>query len=177
MLYVGEVIGDGHPPMVDIAVDPIDGTTLLSKGLPGAIAAIALSARGTMKVPFQFAYMNKIAVGKAAKDVIDINAPVETNLSNIAEAMGRRVEELTVEVLDRTRHDQLLAEIRKAGARVKLISDGDVAAGIHARPPGFGRRRAHGHRRHHGRRPHRRGHPMHRRSHSVQGLAQKRGGT
>ena len=104
MLYVGELIGDGHDPKVDIAVDPIDGTTLLSKGLPGAIAAIALSAQGTMKVPFQFAYMDKIAVGKAAKDVIDINAPVETNLSNIAKAMGRRVEELTVEVLDRPRH-------------------------------------------------------------------------
>ena len=138
MLYVGELIGDGHDPKVDIAVDPIDGTTLLSKGLPGAIAAIALSARGTMKVPFQFAYMNKIAVGKAAKDVIDINAPVETNLSNIAKAMGRRVEELTVEVLDRTRHHQLLVEIRSAGARVKLISDGDVAAGIHAALPDSG---------------------------------------
>ena len=138
MLYVGEEIGDGHDPKVDIAVDPIDGTTLLSKGLPGAIAAIALSARGTMKVPFQFAYMDKIAVGKAAKDVIDINAPVETNLSNIAEAMGRRVEELTVEVLDRPRHDRLLAEIRSAGARVKLISDGDVAAGIHAALPDSG---------------------------------------
>jgi fructose-1,6-bisphosphatase II len=138
MLYVGEEIGDGHDPKVDIAVDPIDGTTLLSKGLPGAIAAIALSARGTMKVPFQFAYMNKIAVGKAAKDVIDINAPVKTNLRNTARAMGRSVEELTVVVLDRPRHDRLLAEIRSTGARVKLISDGDVAAGIHAALPDSG---------------------------------------
>ena len=138
MLYVGEEIGDGHDPKVDIAVDPIDGTTLLSKGLPGAIAAIALSARGNMRVPFQFAYMNKIAVGKAAKDVIDINAPVETNLRNTAEAMGRSVEELTVVVLDRPRHDELLAEIRSTGARVKLISDGDVAAGIHAALPDSG---------------------------------------
>ena len=138
MLYVGEVIGDGHDPKVDIAVDPIDGTTLLSKGLPGAIAAIALSARGHMKVPFQFAYMDKIAVGKAAKDVIDINAPVETNLRKTAEAMERSVEELTVVVLDRPRHDQLLAEIRATGARVKLISDGDVAAGIHAALPDSG---------------------------------------
>ena len=138
MLYVGEEIGDGHDPKVDIAVDPIDGTTLLSKGLPGAIAAIALSARGNMRVPFQFAYMNKIAVGKAAKDVIDINAPVETNLRNTARAMGRSVEELTVVVLDRPRHDELLAEIRGAGARVKLISDGDVAAGIHAALPDSG---------------------------------------
>ena len=138
MLYVGEVIGDGHDPKVDIAVDPIDGTTLLSKGLPGAIAAIALSARGFMKVPFQFAYMDKIAVGKAAKDVIDINAPVETNLRKTAEAMERSVEELTVVVLDRPRHDKLLAEIRATGARVKLISDGDVAAGIHAALPDSG---------------------------------------
>ena len=138
MLYVGEVIGDGHDPKVDIAVDPIDGTTLLSKGLPGAIAAIALSARGHMKVPFQFAYMDKIAVGKAAKDVIDINAPVETNLRKTAEAMERSVEELTVVVLDRPRHDRLLAEIRATGARVKLISDGDVAAGIHAALPDSG---------------------------------------
>ena len=138
MLYVGEEIGDGHDPKVDIAVDPIDGTTLLSKGLPGAIAAIALSARGNMKVPFQFAYMNKIAVGKAAKDVIDINAPLETNLGNTAKAMGRSVEELTVVVLDRPRHDRLLAEIRDAGARVKLITDGDVAAGIHAALPDSG---------------------------------------
>ncbi len=138
MLYVGEEIGDGHDPKVDIAVDPIDGTTLLSKGLPGAIAAIALSARGNMKVPFQFAYMNKIAVGKAAKDVIDIDAPVETNLRNTAKAMGRSVEELTVVVLDRPRHGQLLAEIRDAGARVKLITDGDVAAGIHAALPDSG---------------------------------------
>ena len=89
-------------------------------------------------MPFQFAYMNKIAVGKAAKDVIDINAPVETNLRNTARAMGRSVEELTVVVLDRPRHDQLLAEIRSTGARVKLISDGDVAAGIHAALPDSG---------------------------------------
>ncbi len=135
MLYIGERIGDGSPPEVDIAVDPIDGTTLMSKGLPGAIAVLALSARGTMSVPRQVAYMNKIAVGEQAKDAIDINAPVETNLRNVAKAMGRRVEELTTVVLDRPRHEQLLAEIRATGARVKLISDGDVAAGIHAAMP------------------------------------------
>ena len=138
MLFIGEYIGDGHPPKVDIAVDPVDGTTLLSKGLPGAIAALALSARGTMKVPPQFAYMNKIAVGRDAKDVIDINAPVKTNLYNVAEAMSRKVEELTVVVLDRPRHTQLLADIRAAGARVQLISDGDIAAGIHAALPESG---------------------------------------
>ena len=138
MLYIGERIGDGSPPQVDIAVDPIDGTTLLSKGLPGAIAAVALSARGTMNVPGQIVYVNKIAVGKEAKDAIDIDASVETNLKNVAEAMGRRVEEVTVVVLDRPRHEQLLADIRAVGARVKLITDGDVAAGIHAALPDSG---------------------------------------
>ena len=119
-------------------MDPIDGTTLLSKGLPGAIAAVALSASGTMHVPDNVFYVNKIAVGKDARDAIDINASVEANLTNIADAMGRRVSEITVVVLDRPRHDQLLAEIRAAGARVKLITDGDIAAGIHAALPESG---------------------------------------
>ena len=132
MLYNGEVIGDGAGPGMDIAVDPIDGTTLLSKGLPGAIAVIALSERGTMNCPREVVYMNKIAVGKEAKDVIDINASVEANLKNIAKAMGRRISELTVTVLDRPRHELLIDDIRSAGARIKLISDGDIAAGIHA---------------------------------------------
>lgn len=138
MLYVDEHIGDGSPPRVDIAVDPIDGTTLLSKGLPGAIAAIALSARGTMHVPRGLFYMNKIAVGIEARDVIDIEAPVDLNLQNIASALGRKIGEVTVAVLDRPRHQELLAEIRRAGARVKLISDGDVAAGIQAALPETG---------------------------------------
>ena len=132
MLYNGEVIGDGVGPGMDIAVDPIDGTTLLSKGLPGAIAVIALSERGTMNCPREVVYMNKIAVGKEAKDVIDINASVETNLTNVAKAKGRKISELTVIVLDRPRHEQLIDDIRSAGARIKLISDGDIAAGIHA---------------------------------------------
>ena len=132
MLYNGEVIGDGAGPGMDIAVDPIDGTTLLSKGLPGSIAVIALSERGTMNCPQEVVYMNKIAVGKEAKDVIDINASVESNLKNIAKAMGRRISELTVTVLDRPRHELLIDDIRSAGARIKLISDGDIAAGIHA---------------------------------------------
>ena len=132
MLYIGERIGDGSDPKVDIAVDPIDGTTLLSKGLPGAIAAVALSAQGTMNCPRELVYMSKIAVGRAARDVIDINAPVDVNLENIARATGRHIRELTVVVLDRPRHDDLLKDIRNSGARVKLISDGDVAAGIQA---------------------------------------------
>ncbi|MEE9284595.1 MAG: class II fructose-bisphosphatase [Dehalococcoidia bacterium] len=138
MLYIGERIGSGAPPEVDIAVDPIDGTTLLSKGLPGAIAVLALSARGTMNCPRQVVYMNKIAVGREAEGVIDIEAPVEDNLKRIAKAKGVKVNDITVVVLDRPRHQDLLAEIRRAGARVKQITDGDVAAGIHAAMPESG---------------------------------------
>ena len=132
MLYNGEVIGDGTGPKLDIAVDPIDGTTLLSKGLPGAIAVIAISERGTMNCPKETFYMDKIAVGKEARDAIDINASVETTLKNIAIAKGKTVGELTVIVLDRPRHAQLLEDIRSAGARIKLISDGDVVAVLQA---------------------------------------------
>ncbi len=138
MLYNGERIGNGSDPKVDIAVDPIDGTTLLSKGLPGAIAVIALSARGTMHVPTNVFYMNKIAVGPAAKDAIDINASVEKNLMNVAKALNRPIGDVTVVMLDRPRHADLLNEVRKAGARIKMISDGDVAAGIQAALPESG---------------------------------------
>jgi fructose-1,6-bisphosphatase II len=138
MLYNGERIGDGSDPKVDIAVDPIDGTTLLSKGLPGAIAVIAMSARGTMNVPLEVFYMNKIAVGPEARDVIDINASVEQNLSRVAKALGKPIAEVTVVMLDRPRHAGLLAEVRATGARIKLISDGDVAAGIQAALPTSG---------------------------------------
>jgi fructose-1,6-bisphosphatase II len=138
MLYIGERIGDGSGLQVDIAVDPIDGTTLVAKGLPGAISAVALSARGTMNCPRQLVYMNKIVTGREAKDFMDIDASVAENLKNIAEAKKRKVSELTVVVLDRPRHEQLLSEIRSAGARVKLISDGDVAASIQAALPDTG---------------------------------------
>jgi fructose-1,6-bisphosphatase II len=138
MLYIGERIGDGSDPKVDIAVDPIDGTTLLSKGMPGAIAAIAMSARGTMNVPASIFYMDKICVGPEAVDAIDIEAPVADNLDRIAKALGRKVGEVTVVVLDRPRHADLLSQIRAVGARVKLISDGDIAGGIHAALPGSG---------------------------------------
>ena len=138
MLYMGERIGNGLPPPVDIAVDPIDGTTLLSKGLPGAISAIALSARGSMRVPVHVAYVDKIAVGADAVDAIDVRASVEANLRNVAETKGRPPESLTVVVLDRPRHEELLKSIRAAGARVKLIPDGDVVAGIQAALPGSG---------------------------------------
>jgi len=135
MLYIGERIGDGSDLQVDIAVDPIDGTTLVARGLPGAISVIALATKGTMHCPRQFAYMNKIVTGREAKDCIDINAPVVKNLKNIAIAKKKQISELTVVVLDRPRHEQLLSDIRSAGARVKLISDGDVAASIEAALP------------------------------------------
>jgi fructose-1,6-bisphosphatase II len=135
MLYIGEKIGDGSELKVDIAVDPVDGTTLTARGLPGAISVVALSARGTIHCPRRFVYMNKIVTGHEAKDAVDINDTVVNNLKNIAEAKRRKISEITVVVLDRPRHDQLLAEIREAGARVKLISDGDVAASIQAAMP------------------------------------------
>lgn len=138
MLYIGERIGDGSGLHADIAVDPIDGTALVAKGLPGAISAVALSARGTMHCPRQFVYMKKIATGPEAKNVIDIDAPVAENLKNIAQVKRRKVSEITVVVLDRPRHEELLSEIRSAGARVKLISDGDIAAALQAALPDTG---------------------------------------
>lgn len=135
MLYIGERIGNGSDLKVDIAVDPVDGTTLTAKGLPGAISVVALSARGTMHCPRELVYVDKIVTGPEAKDYIDINAPVGENLKNIAGAKKRKISELTVVVLDRPRHEQLISDIRSAGARVKLISDGDVAASIDAALP------------------------------------------
>jgi fructose-1,6-bisphosphatase II len=132
MLYIGEEIGNGNPPQVDIAVDPIDGTTLLSLGRPGSIAVVALAPRGSMDCPREVVYMDKIAVGAEAAGVIDITAPPRVNLRLIAKAKGCDVADLTVVILDRPRHEKLISECRNAGARIKLISDGDVAAGISA---------------------------------------------
>jgi fructose-1,6-bisphosphatase II len=136
MLFIGEQIGDGSDLSVDIAVDPIDGTTLVARGLPGAISVVALSAKGTMHCPKEFHYMNKIVTGAEAIERIDINASVAKNLKNIASAKNKTISEITVVVLDRPRHKQLLQEIRSAGARVKLITDGDIAASIDAALPG-----------------------------------------
>jgi fructose-1,6-bisphosphatase II len=130
MLYNGEVLGTGDPPPVDIAVDPIDGTRLTSLGLSGALSVVALSERGTMYFPGSIVYMNKIAVGPEAKEVIDINAPVEENLQKVAQAKKRDVDDLTVVILDRPRHEQLISEVRAAGARIKLIPDGDISGGL-----------------------------------------------
>ncbi|MFH1015942.1 MAG: class II fructose-bisphosphatase, partial [Chloroflexota bacterium] len=138
MLYIGEKVGDGTGLAVDVAVDPIDGTNLIARGLPGGISAVAISPRGSMNFPRQVVYMNKIVVGKEAKDAIDINASVAANLNSIARAKKLNVQEVTAVVLDRPRHERLLAEIRSAGARVKLISDGDVSASLQAALPNSG---------------------------------------
>src|SRR3954454_15818147 len=130
MLYNGEQLGDGTPPLVDIAVDPIDGTTLTSLGRPGAIAVIALSERGTMFNPGPCVYMEKIAAGPAAADVIDLNAPVTANLEAVAKALGEKVSDVTAVILDRPRHEAIISECREAGARIRLIPDGDIAGAI-----------------------------------------------
>ncbi len=130
MLYNGEVLGTGVPPKVDIAVDPIDGTRLTSLGLPGAVAVVALAEYGTMFNPGHIVYANKIAVGPRAKGVIDINAPVKDNLANVAKALGKDLHDLTVVILDRDRHRDLIRQVRACGARIKLISDGDVAGAL-----------------------------------------------
>jgi fructose-1,6-bisphosphatase II len=130
MLYNGEVVGDGTGPAVDIAVDPIDGTTLTSKGRGGAVAVIAVSEQGTMFDPGPCFYMEKIAVGPEARGVVDMNASVAENLHAIARAKGIDVTEVTTSVLDRPRHDDIVAEIRATGSRIRLIGDGDVAGAI-----------------------------------------------
>ena len=130
MLYNGEVIGDGSPPSMDIAVDPIDGTTLTSLGRGGAISVIAMSARGKMFDPGPCVYMEKIAAGPAAADAIDLNAPVKANLEAVAKALGEKVSDVTAVILDRDRHTDIIRECRDAGARIRLIPDGDVAGAI-----------------------------------------------
>jgi fructose-1,6-bisphosphatase II len=130
MLYNGERIGDGSAPQVDIAVDPIDGTTLTALGRPGAIAVIALAERGTMFDPGPCVYMDKIAVGPECVDVVDIDAPVKANLEAVAKAKGEKVHDVTVVILDRPRHAEIIKECREAGARIRLIPDGDIAGAI-----------------------------------------------
>ena len=138
MLFNGERVGDGTGPLVDVAVDPIDGTTLCSKGMSNAISVLAVSERGSMYDPSAVFYMRKLVTGPEAADVVDITAPVQENLRRVAEAKRRSVADLTVCLLDRPRHDQLVAEVRDAGARIKFISDGDVAGAIMAMREGTG---------------------------------------
>ena len=135
MLHDGEEVGNGLGPKCDVAVDPIDGTSLIANGSNGAISVIAIAPRGTMFDPSGVFYMNKIVTGPEAADKIDITAPVKANLQAVAKAKNRSVSDLTVVVLNRPRHDQLVKEIRDAGARVKFIQDGDVAAAIEAARP------------------------------------------
>jgi len=139
MLYNGEEVGDGGGgPDVDVAVDPLEGTRLTALGQPNAIAVIAAAERGSMFFPGAAVYMNKIAVGADAVDAIDINASPAENIAAVAKAKGRRVTDIRVTVLERDRHEELIGELREAGARVNLIRDGDVAPAIAAARPETG---------------------------------------
>ena len=138
MLHNGEEVGNGNGPMCDVAVDPIDGTNLTSNGLNGAVSVIALAPRGSMFDPKDVYYMNKIVTGPEAASVIDITAPAGENVRRVAKAKGVDVSDITVIVLDRPRHDDLLKELRAAGARIRLIRDGDVAAAIETARPDTG---------------------------------------
>jgi fructose-1,6-bisphosphatase II len=138
MLYNGEDVGNGDGPECDFAVDPIDGTTLMSKGLPNAISVLAVAERGAMFDPSAVFYMNKIAVGPEAIHAIDITAPIGENVRRVAKAKGLSVSDMTVCILDRPRHEKLMAEVRDAGARIRLITDGDVAGAISACRPNSG---------------------------------------
>jgi fructose-1,6-bisphosphatase II len=138
MLYNGEEVGDGSGPLCDVAVDPIDGTTLMAKGMPNALAVIAVAERGSMFDPSAVFYMEKLATGSEAADVVDITAPVGENVRRVAKAKRGHPEDVTVCILDRPRHAQLVEEVRTAGARIKFITDGDVAGAIMAARPGTG---------------------------------------
>ena len=135
MLYNGEQVGNGEGPPVDVAVDPVDGTTLTAKGMGNALAVIAVAERGTMFDPGAAVYMDKIAVGPEAADAIDIEAGPEENVLRVAKAKGKRPEDISVVVLERDRHVTLVEGIRSAGARVMLITDGDVQGAIVAAAP------------------------------------------
>jgi fructose-1,6-bisphosphatase II len=138
MLYNGEEVGNGDGPDCDVAVDPVDGTTLMSKGMPNAVAVLAVAERGAMYDPSAVFYMEKIAAGPEAADVIDLTAPVAENIRRVARAKHSDVEDVTVCILDRPRHERLVKEVREAGARIHFIADGDVAGAISAARPGTG---------------------------------------
>ncbi len=138
MLFNGEKVGNGEGPDCDVAVDPIDGTTLMAKGMPNALAVLAVAERGAMYDPSAVFYMEKLAVGPEAADAIDITVPVAENIRRVAEAKEVGVADVTVCVLDRPRHAELITQIRRAGARVRFISDGDVAGAISAARPNTG---------------------------------------
>jgi fructose-1,6-bisphosphatase II len=138
MLYNGEEVGNGEGPQVDVAVDPLEGTRLTALGQPGAISVIAVAERGTMFFPGAAFYMEKIAVGPRAAGAVDITRSPAENVARVAEALEKTAREVDVVVLERERHEELIVELRAAGARVKLIRDGDVAPAIAAAQPGTG---------------------------------------
>ncbi|MFD5335007.1 class II fructose-bisphosphatase [Streptomyces hawaiiensis] len=138
MLFNGERVGDGTGPECDIAVDPIDGTTLTAKGMTNAIAVLAAAERGSMFDPSAVFYMDKLVTGPEAADFVDINAPVSVNIRRVAKAKRSAPEDVTVVILDRPRHEGIINEIRETGARIRLISDGDVAGSILALREGTG---------------------------------------
>lgn len=138
MLFNGEAVGTGQGPRCDVAVDPVDGTTLLAKGQANAVSVVAVAPRGAMYDPSAVFYMNKVVVGPDAVGVVDLDAPVADNVAAVAAAKGGRPQDVTVIVLDRPRHDDLVSEIRAAGARIRFIPDGDVAGAIMAARPRTG---------------------------------------
>lgn len=139
MLYIGERVGNGSQPEVDIAVDPIDGTRLTAMGMPNAVSVVALAERGALySAPPGIVYMEKLAVGPEAADMVDIRRPVRENLAAVAKAKGMSVRDVTVCILDRPRHEGLVREVREAGARIKFITDGDVAGALMAARAGTG---------------------------------------
>ena len=138
MLYNGERTGNGSGPMVDVAVDPVEGTNLLAKGLPNSIAVVAVAPRGTMFNPGPAFYMDKLVVGPEAAGQVDLEAPVAETLAIVARAKGLDVDEVTVVILDRPRNQARIRAVREAGARIRLISDGDVAPSLMAALPGTG---------------------------------------
>jgi len=138
MLFNGEEVGDGTGPACDVAVDPIDGTRLCANGMPNAISVLAVADRGSMYDPSAVFYMSKLATGPAAADMVDITAPPAVNVAAVAKAKGCAPQDVTVVILDRPRHAELIAQVREAGARIHLITDGDVAGAIMAARDGTG---------------------------------------
>ena len=138
MLYNGEIVGDGVGPECDVAVDPIDGTTLAAKGMNNAVSVLAVSPRGSMYDPSAVFYMEKLATGPEAADVVDIRLPIAENIARIAKAKGSAPDDVTVVILDRPRHEPMVDEIRETGARIRFITDGDVAGAIMAARPDTG---------------------------------------
>jgi len=130
MLFNGEKVGNGNAPLVDVAVDPVDGTRLTALGMPGALAVIAFAERGSMYAPGKLVYMDKIAVGEAAAGMVDIEAPVAHNLKQVAKALGKSVSDVTAVILDRPRNEDYIAKVRQAGARITLIGDGDISGAL-----------------------------------------------